>query len=53
MATLPQQSVLRVVNGAQLTAALKAADDERKAAQNAADQPIMTNLAGMFELSLT
>jgi hypothetical protein len=45
MATLPQQSVLRVVNGAQLTAALKAADDERKAAQDA-DQPIMTNLAG-------
>jgi hypothetical protein len=44
--TLPQQGVLRVVNGAQLTAALKAADDERQAAQNAADQPIMTNLAG-------
>jgi hypothetical protein len=44
--TLPQQGVLRVVNGAQLTAALKAADEERQAAQNAADQPIMTNLAG-------
>lgn len=44
--TLPQQGVLRVVNGAQLTAALKAADEERQAAQNAADEPIMTNIAG-------
>ena len=44
--TLPQQGVLRVVNGAQLTAALKAADEERQAAQNAADGPIMTNIAG-------
>lgn len=44
--SLPQRGVLRVVPPAQLEAALQKQDMERAAAEDAASQPMMTNLAG-------
>jgi hypothetical protein len=45
MAEFVGQGVLRVVPAARLEAALKAANEEKAAAQNAAQQPVMSNLA--------
>ena len=45
MAELVGMGVLRVVGPAKLTAAMKAADEEKAAQQDAAQQPVMTSLA--------